>query len=76
VLTLFFFSFNFSDQAEETDVVDSKILPYCSINPKEKKSIGELEQEFLQALQVLFCYLLYCYMIHNNSTKQGIEQMC
>ncbi|KAE8055213.1 hypothetical protein FH972_012069 [Carpinus fangiana] len=41
-------------QAEETDVVDSKILPYCSINPKEKKSIGELEQEFLQALQSFY----------------------
>jgi hypothetical protein len=68
VLTLFLFlffffpaPFNFSDQglAEEADVIDGKILPYCSIDKKEKKSIGELEQEFLQALQVLFFYLLF-----------------
>lgn len=32
--------------------VDSKILPYCSINKNEKRSIGEMEQEFLQAMQV------------------------
>lgn len=57
LLFFFFLSFNFSDQAEGADVVDSKILPYCSIDQKGKKSIGELEQEFLQALQVLFCYL-------------------
>ncbi|XP_027362409.1 PGR5-like protein 1A, chloroplastic isoform X2 [Abrus precatorius] len=35
-------------------VVDSKILPYCSLDKKEKKSIGELEQEFLQALQAFY----------------------
>ncbi|XAR70366.1 hypothetical protein NMG60_11027199 [Bertholletia excelsa] len=38
----------------EDDVVDSKILPYCSIDKKEKKSVGELEQEFLQALQAFY----------------------
>ncbi|KAL2321649.1 hypothetical protein Fmac_026028 [Flemingia macrophylla] len=38
----------------EDDVVDSKILPYCSIDKKEKKSIGELEQDFLQALQAFY----------------------
>ncbi|XP_027334487.1 PGR5-like protein 1A, chloroplastic [Abrus precatorius] len=38
----------------EEDAVDSKILPYCSIDGKEKKSIGELEQEFLQALQAFY----------------------
>jgi len=41
-----------SGKVEEDDVVDSKILPYCSIDKKEKKSVGELEQDFLQALQV------------------------
>lgn len=41
-----------SGQVEEGEVVDSKILQYCSIDKKEKKSVGELEQEFLQALQV------------------------
>ena len=27
-------------------------MPYCSINKAEKKTIGEMEQEFLQAMQV------------------------
>ncbi|MCI04133.1 PGR5-like protein 1A chloroplastic-like, partial [Trifolium medium] len=35
-------------------VVDSNVLPYCSIDQKKvKKSVGELEQEFLQALQLV-----------------------
>lgn len=42
----------FPGQVGGEEVVDSKILPYCSIDKKEKKSLGELEQEFLQALQV------------------------
>ncbi|XP_029127662.1 PGR5-like protein 1A, chloroplastic [Cajanus cajan] len=42
-------------KVEEDAVVDSKILPYCSIEKKDqKKSIGELEQEFLQALQAFY----------------------
>ncbi|THG13240.1 hypothetical protein TEA_009167 [Camellia sinensis var. sinensis] len=41
-------------QVQEDEVVDSKILPYCSIDKKEKKSLGELEQEFLQALQAFY----------------------
>lgn len=40
-------------QVQNDEVVDSKILQYCSIDKKDKKTIGELEQEFLQALQVL-----------------------
>ncbi|KAM0889350.1 hypothetical protein ACQ4PT_027744 [Festuca glaucescens] len=36
------------------DVVDSNVLPYCSIDGKVKKSIGEMEQEFLQALQSFY----------------------
>ncbi|KAG8080824.1 hypothetical protein GUJ93_ZPchr0007g4893 [Zizania palustris] len=36
------------------DVVDGNVLPYCSINRKEKKTIGEMEQEFLQALQAFY----------------------
>ncbi|KAF5460757.1 hypothetical protein F2P56_020603 [Juglans regia] len=40
--------------AQGGEVVDSKILPYCSIDKKEKKSVGELEQEFLQALQAFY----------------------
>lgn len=46
------FSGKVSDFEEDGNIVDGKILPYCSIDRKEKKSIGELEQEFLQALQV------------------------
>ncbi|CAO2820006.1 unnamed protein product [Amaranthus hypochondriacus] len=40
------------DQAEE--MVDNNVLQYCSLDKKEKKSIGELEQEFLQALQAFY----------------------
>ncbi|CAD5328763.1 unnamed protein product [Arabidopsis thaliana] len=36
------------------DNVDSNVLPYCSINKAEKKTIGEMEQEFLQALQSFY----------------------
>ncbi|KQK20115.1 PGR5-like protein 1A, chloroplastic [Brachypodium distachyon] len=38
----------------EDDVVDSNVLPYCNLDRKEKKSIGEMEQEFLQALQSFY----------------------
>ncbi|PON57475.1 PGR5-like protein 1A [Parasponia andersonii] len=41
-------------KVEGDEVVDSKILPYCSIDKKEKKSLGELEQDFLQALQAFY----------------------
>ncbi|XP_019053085.1 PREDICTED: PGR5-like protein 1A, chloroplastic [Nelumbo nucifera] len=41
-------------QATEDEVVDSKILPYCSIDKKEKKTLGEMEQDFLQALQSFY----------------------
>ncbi|CAA7018576.1 unnamed protein product [Microthlaspi erraticum] len=34
--------------------VDSKILPYCSINKNEKRSLGDMEQEFLQAMQSFY----------------------
>ncbi|CAL1375505.1 unnamed protein product [Linum trigynum] len=41
-------------QVQEDEVVDSKILNYCSIEQKDKKSIGEMEQDFLQALQSFY----------------------
>nr|CAB3492392.1 unnamed protein product [Digitaria exilis] len=44
-------------QAQIDEVVDSNILPYCSIDKKQKKTLGEMEQEFLQALQA--CPLLF-----------------
>ncbi|XP_057978528.1 PGR5-like protein 1A, chloroplastic isoform X2 [Malania oleifera] len=44
----------FTDQAQEDEVIDGKILQYCSLDKKEKKSVGELEQEFLQALQAFY----------------------
>lgn len=34
-------------QESEDDVVDSNVLPYYSINRKEKKTIGEMAEEFL-----------------------------
>uniref|UniRef100_A0A0F7CYT8 PGRL1A transmembrane protein n=1 Tax=Pelargonium transvaalense TaxID=158603 RepID=A0A0F7CYT8_9ROSI len=40
-------------QVEKDDVVDSNVLPYCNIERK-KKTLGELEQEFLQALQSFY----------------------
>ncbi|XP_051119658.1 PGR5-like protein 1A, chloroplastic [Andrographis paniculata] len=39
---------------QEDDVVDSNVLPYCSLDKKQKKSLGEMEQEFLQALQAFY----------------------
>ena len=39
---------------QDDEVVDSNILPYCNIDRKQKKTLGEMEQEFLQACQVLF----------------------
>uniref|UniRef100_A0A0F7GZA1 PGRL1A transmembrane protein n=1 Tax=Habenaria pantlingiana TaxID=1498489 RepID=A0A0F7GZA1_9ASPA len=42
-------------QVQDGEVIDSKILPYCSLNKEaEKKTIGEMEQEFLQALQSFY----------------------
>ncbi|KAL9242855.1 hypothetical protein vseg_016814 [Gypsophila vaccaria] len=41
-------------QVDAEEVVDSNMLQYCSIDKKEKKSLGELEQEFLQALQSFY----------------------
>ncbi|KAL2902283.1 PGR5-like protein 1A chloroplastic [Bienertia sinuspersici] len=38
----------------EDETIDSNVLQYCSIDKKEKKSIGDLEQEFLQALQAFY----------------------
>ncbi|KAL8210003.1 hypothetical protein R6Q57_006735 [Mikania cordata] len=39
---------------EEEEVVDSNIIPYCSLDKQKKKTIGEMEQEFLQALQAFY----------------------
>lgn len=41
------------DNGEESDV-DDNILPYCDINKKSNKTIGEKEQEFLLALQAFY----------------------
>ncbi|RLM84503.1 PGR5-like protein 1A, chloroplastic [Panicum miliaceum] len=41
-------------QQQDDEVVDSNVLPYCSIDRKQKKTIGEMEQEFLQALQAFY----------------------
>ncbi|KAL6006800.1 hypothetical protein ACLOJK_032295 [Asimina triloba] len=39
-------------RATDNDADDSKILQYCSLD--RKKSLGEMEQEFLQALQSFY----------------------
>ncbi|KAL3619349.1 hypothetical protein CASFOL_036919 [Castilleja foliolosa] len=41
-------------QVQGDEVVDSNVLPYCSLDKKQKKSVGEMEQEFLQALQAFY----------------------
>ncbi|PHU08547.1 PGR5-like protein 1B, chloroplastic [Capsicum chinense] len=41
-------------QVKDDEIEDSKILQYCSIDRKGKKSLGEMEQEFLQALQSFY----------------------
>ncbi|KAL0409798.1 UNVERIFIED_CONTAM: PGR5-like protein 1A, chloroplastic [Sesamum radiatum] len=41
-------------QVQEDEVVDSNVLPYCSLDKKQKKSLGEMEQDFLQALQAFY----------------------
>ncbi|KAG6780999.1 hypothetical protein POTOM_013879 [Populus tomentosa] len=42
-----------TDQVQD-DTDDDKILQYCSIDKKGKKSLGEMEQDFLQALQAFY----------------------
>ncbi|KAL0373144.1 UNVERIFIED_CONTAM: PGR5-like protein 1A, chloroplastic [Sesamum calycinum] len=39
---------------QEDEVVDSNVLPYCSLDKNQKKSLGEMEQDFLQALQAFY----------------------
>jgi hypothetical protein len=78
-------------KVEEDAVVDSKILPYCSIDKKEKKSLGELEQDFLQALQVyiiisshyhMFCFeqclnqSILLFIILNRHSTMRERQLC
>ncbi|XP_011033840.1 PREDICTED: PGR5-like protein 1A, chloroplastic [Populus euphratica] len=43
-----------TDQVQEDDMDDDTILQYCSIDKKGKKSLGEMEQDFLQALQAFY----------------------
>ncbi|XP_051114441.1 PGR5-like protein 1B, chloroplastic isoform X2 [Andrographis paniculata] len=43
-----------SGQVREDEIVDSNVLPYCNIDRDQKKSLGEMEQEFLQALQAFY----------------------
>ncbi|XP_057775671.1 PGR5-like protein 1A, chloroplastic [Salvia miltiorrhiza] len=41
-------------EVEKDEVVDSNVLQYCSLDKKQKKTVGEMEQEFLQALQAFY----------------------
>ncbi|XP_076930243.1 PGR5-like protein 1A, chloroplastic [Bidens hawaiensis] len=38
----------------EEEIVDSNIMPYCSLDRQKKKTLGEMEQQFLQALQAFY----------------------
>jgi hypothetical protein len=50
-----------TDADQDDTTVDSNVLPYCSIDSsKRKKTLGEMEQEFLQALQVQSFFLFFC----------------
>ncbi|KAK4748582.1 hypothetical protein SAY87_015168 [Trapa incisa] len=42
------------EEDSDSEIVDSNVLPYCSIDKKQKKSLGELEQDFLQAMQAFY----------------------
>ncbi|EPS59985.1 hypothetical protein M569_14818 [Genlisea aurea] len=41
-------------QVRGDEAVDDNVLPYCNVDEKKKRSIGEMEQEFLQALQSFY----------------------
>jgi hypothetical protein len=43
-----------SEAPTEEEVVDRQIGDYCSINKEDKKSLGEMEQDFLAALQSFY----------------------
>ncbi|KMZ68199.1 ferredoxin-plastoquinone reductase, PGR5-like protein 1, chloroplastic [Zostera marina] len=36
------------------EVIDRNVLQYCSIDGKKKKTLGEMEQDFIQALQSFY----------------------
>lgn len=46
-------SSNGNDPGSDSEV-DDKVLPYCDINKKQKKTLGEMEQDFLEALQSFY----------------------
>lgn len=42
-------------QVKEEEIIDNRIIPFCSIDKKkEKRTVGELEQDFLEALQSFY----------------------
>ena len=57
-----------TDKVADEEVSDNKILPYCSIDKKaDKRSLGEMEQDFLEALQVRFEFnheVLHYHVVH------------
>ncbi|MFS7923430.1 putative PGR5-like protein [Helianthus anomalus] len=56
------------------DSVDSNIMPYCSLEQK-KKTIGEMEQEFLQALQVHYL-LRFTVLFQYKTVKPVCRKAC
>ncbi|KAL3675154.1 hypothetical protein R1sor_025102 [Riccia sorocarpa] len=60
---------------EDEEVIDNKILQYCSIDKqKSKRSIGELEQEFLEALQVLRL-LVSVVLLRGKATNEEFDNL-
>lgn len=57
----------------EEDVVDDQILQYCDIN-KKKMSLGEMEQDFLLALQAF--YLNEAPLMSNEDFDNLKEELC
>eukprot|EP00897_Mesotaenium_endlicherianum_P005160 jgi/Mesen1/4672/ME000241S03712 len=43
-----------AQSTSEDEVIDKNILQYCDINKGKPKSVGEMEQEFLLALQAFY----------------------
>lgn len=62
----------------EEDVVDQQIGQYCDISKGPRKSVGEMEQEFLLALQVciLVLRILGCVPATCASPKFAKDLLC
>ncbi|WVZ62804.1 hypothetical protein U9M48_012506 [Paspalum notatum var. saurae] len=60
--------------AAEEEVVDSNVLPYCNIDRKEKKTIGEMEQEFIQAMQARYAFYYDKEAVMSNEEFDNLKE--